>query len=350
MLVKVSVIGILLSLSNFVQPFSFQPNQKNFKSLELAEKDSLISEKAQSTLTRRQSLSFITKATISSVLISVQNRQNIVLPAFADEVSQVGTVDHPVAIIGGGGRTGMAVAENLAGELGQMNGVIMTRSGRDPFQVIKLPPSTKQRLAVFDGKVDVRDQKAVLTAFEATKPSVVVFAASASKQGGNSFEVDDEGVENVAYACKSAGAKLILVSALAVDRPESKSFKITNTIGGYLDKIMDAKLNGENKVKEILGKDNYVIIRPGVLLNGKSKNGASDVELNQGDTIGGGISRDELAGVVVGAIQSGRSGITVEAYRKSTATKLQPEFVVPSGNELTATTYKGLFSNAKEDL
>lgn len=244
----------------------------------------------------------------------------------------------------------MAVAENLAGELGQMNGVIMTRSGRDPFQVIKLPPSTKQRLAVFDGKVDVRDQKAVLTAFEATKPSVVVFAASASKQGGNSFEVDDEGVENVAYACKSAGAKLILVSALAVDRPESKSFKITNTIGGYLDKIMDAKLNGENKVKEILGKDNYVIIRPGVLLNGKSKNGASDVELNQGDTIGGGISRDELAGVVVGAIQSGRSGITVEAYRKSTATKLQPEFVVPSGNELTATTYKGLFSNAKEDL
>jgi len=39
----------------------------------------------------------------------------------------------------------------------------------------------------------------------------------------------------------------------------------------------------------------------------------------------------------------------VEAYRESTATKLQPNFVVPSGNELTASTYKALFDNAKED-
>ena len=242
----------------------------------------------------------------------------------------------------------MAVAETLAGELGQMNGIIMTRSGKDPFKVIKLPPSTKARLTSFEKPVDVRDADGVLAALKESKASVVVYAASASKQGGNSFDVDDAGVGNVARACKDIGAVLILVSALAVDRPSSKSFQITNTIGGYMDKIMDAKLNGERKVREIMGKD-YVIIRPGFLFSGKSKNGAQDIELNQGDSIGGGLSRDELAGIVVGAIQNGKRGVTVEAYRKSTATKLQPEFAIPSGNELTAATYQGLFDNAKQD-
>jgi hypothetical protein len=53
----------------------------------------------------------------------------------------------------------------------------------------------------------------------------------------------------------------------------------------------------------------------------------------------GGLSRDELAGFVAGAILSKMRGITVEAYRKSTRTKLQPDYVVPSGNELAASTY-----------
>ena len=110
---------------------------------------------------------------------------------------------------------------------------------------------------------------------------------------------------------------------------------------------MDAKYNGEVKTRKILssGKTDYVIVRPGVLLNGKTTTGPVGLELNQGDTIGGGLSRDELAGVVVGAIQSralalskpkkGGQGITVEAYRKSTAQKLEKQFSIPSGNELT---------------
>jgi dTDP-4-dehydrorhamnose reductase len=242
----------------------------------------------------------------------------------------------------------MAVAEILAGEEGKMNGVTMTRSGKDPYQVVKLPPTVKERLRHFEKPVDVRDAEGVLKAMKEISPSVVVYAASASKQGGNSFDVDDKGVENVARACKDVGAKFILISALAVDRPDSKSFKITNTIGGYMDKIMDAKLNGEMKTREIMGKD-YIIIRPGVLLSGKSLKGAADIELNQGDTIGGGLSRDELAGVVMGAIQSGKSGITVEAYRTKTATKLEPELPIPSGNELKASSYSELFANSKSD-
>ena len=293
---------------------------------------------------RRDTLLSGTKAMVASMLLQNINPQS----SLAKE-TVVGTPENPIAIIGGGGRTGMTIAEVIAGELGQMNGVTMTRTGKDPFQIVKLPVNIKERLAHYGKPVDVRDADEVLNALEEVKPSVIVYAASASKQGGNSFDVDDRGVEIVARAAKYVGAELILISALAVDRPESKSFKITNTIGGHLDKIMEAKLNGEMKMKEIMGND-YVIIRPGVLLSGKTKGGANDIELNQGDTVGGGLSRDELAGVVIGAIQSRKRGITVEAYRRSTATILQPEFKVPSGNELTGSSYRDLFLNAKSDL
>jgi dTDP-4-dehydrorhamnose reductase len=108
-----------------------------------------------------------------------------------------------------------------------------------------------------------------------------VYGASASKQSGTAFDVDDVGVGNVVLACKAIGACLVLISALAFDRPNSKSCQITNTVGGYVyfDQIVDAKYNGEAKAREILGKNNYVIIRPGVLLSGNSKNGANDIRV-----------------------------------------------------------------------
>ena len=134
---------------------------------------------------------------------------------------------------------------------------------------------------------------------------------------------------------------------------------------------MDAKYNGESKTRKIFssGNTDYVIVRPGVLLNGKTTTGPVGLELNQGDTIGGGLSRDELAGIVVGAIQSraialskpnkGREGITVEAYRRSTAQKLEAKYSIPSGNELVVDAsmassspnalYRELFAKAKLD-
>mmetsp|Transcript_15451 Transcript_15451/g.24057 ORF Transcript_15451/g.24057 Transcript_15451/m.24057 type:complete len:194 (-) Transcript_15451:35-616(-) len=186
--------------------------------------------------------------------------------------------------------------------------------------------------------------------------SAIIYCASASKQGGTSFQVDADGVANAAKTVKALGdnTKFILVSALAVSRPESKSYKMTNNIGGNYDRIMDAKRLGEDQTRSILSKSkNYVIVRPGPLLGVKSKNGSLDVEVNQGDTIGGGISRDELAGVVVGALvnpKTAKKGITVEVYRASTRTKLQPEFELQSGNEVTGSpTYAGLFDTVKPD-
>ena len=110
---------------------------------------------------------------------------------------------------------------------------------------------------------------------------------------------------------------------------------------------MDAKLNGEQNVRSML-KD-YVISRPGPLLNGKTTGGASGIEINQGDTVGGGLSRDELAAAAVGALQSGVNGATVEVYRKTTATRLQPDFRIPSGREHYGESYTALFNGVDVD-
>jgi len=269
----------------------------------------------------------------------------------------LGTADRPVVIVGGGGRTGMAVAEAVADPaFGNMHAITLSRSGRDPFGIIKLPQATKDHLKHNEAGFDVRDSQETLSAsLKTLSPSVVVYAASASRQGGTTSEVDDAGVEKVARACKEIGAVFVLISALAVDRPDSKSFQMTNTLGGNYQGIMDAKYNGEVKTRTVFSSSggktaaDYVIVRPGVLLNGKTTTGPVGLELNQGDTIGGGLSRDELAGVVVGAIQSRASskkgsgqGITVEAYRKSTAQKLERQYTVPSGNELTVDASKAL--------
>jgi nucleoside-diphosphate-sugar epimerase len=256
--------------------------------------------------------------------------------------------DSPVAVLGGGGRTGMEVARALAKQ--GIYAVTMTRTGRDPYQVIKLAPEIKQYIQHYPEPVNVVDGDALKASLSKIHASAIVFCASSSKQGGTVFQVDDQGVGNAAAAAKELDVRLVVVSALAVDRPDSKSFQITNTLGGNLNGIMDAKRQGEESVRKILEKSkNYVIVRPGVLLSGKSPNGPSGIQLNQGDTIGGGLSRDELAGAVVGALVSKKRGATVEVYRTSTATALQPEFKQPNGRELTANTYAGLFDSVQAD-
>lgn len=265
--------------------------------------------------------------------------------------------DGPVVLIlGAGGRTGMAVAD--AATAAGLRTVTTTRTGADPFRVVRLPPASRERLSHLDAPVDVTSPPSELeAALRRATPTAVVFAASASKVGGDARRVDAEGAANAALAAHAVGARFVLVSALAVDRPSSKSYRVTNDMGGYVDKIMDRKREGEDRVREIYrDTGDYVIVRPGVLLSGKTRNGAADVELNQGDTVGGGLSRDELAGVVVGTLMSPpspkkdeRGGVTVEAYRRSTRTALQPEFPSPSGNELSGETYAALFDKAKRD-
>jgi nucleoside-diphosphate-sugar epimerase len=266
------------------------------------------------------------------------------VPSYALAAEPKISKENPVAILGGGGRTGKEVAAVLARE--GLYGVTMTRTGKSPL----LPAYAKEYIENYPEPVNVCDADGLMSALSTVKASAIVYCASASRQGGSAFQVDDMGVANAANVAKSLGARFVLVSALGVDRPDSKGFQMTNSLGGNYDKIMDAKRQGEDKVRSILSKTkNYIIVRPGPLLGVKSRNGAIDIELNQGDIIGGGISRDELAGVVVGALQCQETGATVEVYRAKTRQKIQPDFDLISGNEATADTYVSLFANVKSD-
>ena len=231
----------------------------------------------------------------AAILLSQTCNNNV---ANAAEQVPYGTPSSPILIIGGNGRTGMAVAEQLA--TAGLTTAVSTRTGKDPFAKITLPPDVREKLQFYDssatGGVDVRNMDSIVRALKDTGAGAVVYAASASRAGGNASEVDGTGPANVAQAIANVGGdiRLVLISALALDRPDSKSYQITNTMGGYIDKIMDEKYRGEEAVRTIMkgkGKTtpgNYVIVRPGPLLSGKSKNGAADLELNQGDTVGGG--------------------------------------------------------------
>ena len=297
----------------------------------------------------------------AAILLSQTCNNNVANAAAPLPALPYGTPSSPILIIGGNGRTGMAVAEQLA--TAGLTTAVSTRTGKDPFAKIRLPPDVREKMQFYDssatGGVDVRNMDSIVRALRDTGAGAVVYAASASRAGGNASEVDGTGPANVAQAIMTVGGdiRLVLISALALDRPDSKSYQITNTMGGYIDKIMDEKYRGEEAVRTIMkgkGKSapgNYVIVRPGPLLSGKSKNGAADLELNQGDTVGGGLSRDELAGVVVGALVAGEvaRGTTVECYRSRTATALQPEFALPTGRELRGDTYAALFRGAKKD-
>ena len=255
--------------------------------------------------------------------------------------------DGPViAVLGANGKTGMEVVYALIQN--HMTPISMTRSGNNPFERNrKLSDEIKSKIIHYPNPVDVVSIESLRDAFTAVRPSGVIFCASSSPAGGLPSQVDNLGVQNAARLAKEMNARFVLISALAVDRPDSQSFQMTNTLGGRLNGIMDAKLAGENSVRQTL-KD-YVIVRPGVLMNGISRNGALDIEINQGDFIGGGLSRDELAAVAVAALQTKKQGVTIEAYRTNTRTKLQKDFNDISGKEQHGNTYIELFQSVTAD-
>ena len=280
---------------------------------------------------------FVRSITIATGIVLVSGRQE----AVAD--GQEGPV---IAVLGANGKTGMEVVYALIQN--NMIPISMTRSGTNPFERNrKLSDVIKAKIVHYPNPVDVTSIESLRDAFTTVRPSGIIFCASSSPAGGLPSQVDNVGVQNAALLAKEIKARFVLISALAVDRPDSQSFQITNTLGGRLNGIMDAKLAGENSVRKTL-KD-FVIVRPGVLMNGISRNGAADIEINQGDYIGGGLSRDELAAISVAALQSKEQGVTIEAYRTNTRTKLQKEFNEFSGKEQHGRTYTDLFQSVTSD-
>ena len=146
----------------------------------------------------------------------------------------------------------------------------------------------------------------------------------------------------MAQVANEANARFILVSAFVVDRPDLKLFQISNTLGGYVNSIRDAKPRGEEKTRATL-KD-YVRVPTRVLMGGEFPTLALLTWNSTRGTVSGvGLSKDTLTEVVVAALGRNVRGATVKTYQVATTTLLKPEFDKTGGNKCGAVTYAELF-------
>ena len=154
----------------------------------------------------------------------------------------------------------------------------------------------------------------------------VIFAASASKNGGTPQQVDRDGVVEMAKLCiANKVPRFVVISSGAVTKPASPVYLFLNVFGG----IMKAKIEGEDELRRLYNSDlaktngcTYTIIRPGGLTEEPPK-GVSELELNQGDDRSGRISRWDVASLAVECIKyKDAENTTFECYDKNTAQPL----------------------------
>lgn len=252
---------------------------------------------------------------------------------------------NPIAVIGAGGRCGLYCV-NILAEKGLYVRAV-TRSGR---QVLD---SENKFVSYAAG--DVTKADSISKALE--NCSGAIFAASASKNGGDAAHVDYLGVANTADACISQKVqKLAVISSGAVTRPKSIGFKITNVFG----RIMDYKIAGETALRQSYANSDlkYTVVRPGGLSDDASK-GASGVQVSQGDILSAEISREDVAFVTVAALLSSKTdNATIECFssggetlfgQKTGASKLAKDLPDADKYNHFSDTYEGLFDGILND-
>ena len=273
----------------------------------------------------------------------------------------------PFCVIGSNGKTGTKCVQDILNR--GMPVRATSRSGiYDGTESIMLEGKKKSSL-LSTIVCDVTNPLTVDAAVKGTR--AVIFAASASKQGGTPSEVDNIGLKNVATACiANQVPHLVIVSSGGVSKPDSPVYKFLNIFGG----IMEEKIKGEDTVRAMYanlktgdakGKESltYTIIRPGGLTEDPVR-GVSEIELNQGDTKSGRISRYDVAKLCVEApfYPELTGSTTFECYDADTGKGLgsvgvsnilkqkssPSEFV--TGKERRGKSYKELFSGLEKDV
>jgi len=297
------------------------------------------------TTSRRDLLSFAA-STVTALTFTCGVVHN---PAVAAEDSSIGSSsDHPIVVLGAGGQVGRICTQILASKKLYVRAV--TRNGRS---IVESP-------FVSSVAADVTKlNDALLNSMKGG--SGAIFAASASKNGGDAAHVDYLGAYNTAEAAiTNKIPKLVVISSGAVTRPTSLGFKITNVFG----RIMDYKIAGETALREAYSQSDasglsYTIIRPGGLSNNPSK-GASGVEISQGDILSAEIGREDVALVAVAALLKGAEtdNVTLEVNGsggetlfglKTGPAKLSKELPDNSKFIHLSETYEGLLDGVLND-
>ena len=207
----------------------------------------------------------------------------------------------PFCVIGANGKTGTKCVQDI---LNRGMSVRASSRGGIYYEPESDSSDGKKNPLLLPTVCDVTIPSTVNAAVKGAR--AVIFAASASKQGGTPSEVDNIGLRNVATACIANGIPhLVIVSSGGVSKPDSPIYKFLNIFGG----IMEEKIKGEDTVRSMyanLKEENskqgmtYTIVRPGGLTEDPIR-GVSEIALSQGDVRSGRISRYDLAKLCVEA-------------------------------------------------
>jgi hypothetical protein len=193
--------------------------------------------------------------------------------------------EHPIVVLGAGGKTGKLCTQILAQKRLYCHAV--TRSGRPTLEA----GSSTLSPFVSYAAADVSDYPATRVAIQGADG--VIFAASASgkNKGGDPAHVDYLGAYNTAKACLEENvSKLVLISAGAVTRPNAAGYVALNVLTKFLvgENIMGYKAAGEQAIRNTYAnaagrsQGGYTIIRPGGLSDSEPL-GASNIHISQGD-------------------------------------------------------------------
>jgi len=298
-------------------------------------------------------------ATRKEFIVSSGFLSSIVLrkPSFAEDDAENPSTQEilgPITIIGSNGKTG----SECVGACLSRSIPIRATSISGNYSGIYSNDSLLSTMAC-----DVTIPSTVKSAIEGSR--AVVFAASASKQGGTPSAVDNLGLVNVAKACIDAKVpSLVIVSSGAVTKPSSPVYKFLNLFG----KIMEEKIKGEDTVRALY-KDTgscctYTVIRPGGLTEEEGK-GVTALELNQGDAKSGRIARADVAALCIEATLFPKlsGGTTFECYDSDTGKPLATvglsniakannkpgDSVFLTGKERRGATFEEIFTGLEKD-
>jgi uncharacterized protein YbjT (DUF2867 family) len=261
----------------------------------------------------------------------------------------------PFCVIGANGKTGTRCVQGLI----ERNIPVRATSRTGVYD--GLAPEGAKSSILSPMVCDVTDQATIEPAIKGVQ--AVIFAASSSKAGGTPSQVDNDGLVAVAKACIAAKVPhLVIVSSGSVTKPESPVYKFLNIFG----KIMDEKIKGEDAVRDLYRTAEgctYTVIRPGGLTEDPPR-GVAALELNQGDTKSGRISRADVASLCIESVfyLKSTAGTTFECYDADTGKPLQSvgfsnilkqksdpaEFL--SGLERRGTSFEQIFSGLEKDV
>ena len=267
---------------------------------------------------RRDFLSNVATTCGLTVALVVPQRAGSSTSSVDQALSSISSSLKPIAVLGANGRTGTyAVLACLSRGLPVL---ALTRSGswNAPVPIdsstttATTTSSSTEQLLLTVAACDVKDPLALAQCLRGCRG--VIYAASASKNGGTAQEIDNVGVVQAGNVClKENISRYIVISSTATTRPQSLGYIFTNLMGG----IMAQKRIGEEEVRRAydhaavtaataqanvssLGPS-FTILRPGGLEEPKTNTvlGPAALEISQGDVLAGIVSRADLAEVAV---------------------------------------------------